>query len=66
MSALAAVGVPAAILVRVTTAGLTLTLVRSFRKEVRDRAEVEPTFERYLAYVLVLAVVLLIWLGGAT
>jgi hydrogenase-4 component B len=64
-----------------------------FPHEVRYRAEVEPTFERYiyrpllrgvirgagamrvlqagslhtyLAYVLVLAVVLLIWLGGAT
>lgn len=63
-----------------------------FPQEVRYRAEVEPTFERYiylplargvlrgaaamrvlqagslhtyLAYVLVLAVVLLIWLGGA-
>jgi hydrogenase-4 component B len=62
-----------------------------FPQEVRYRAEVEPTFERYiygpllrgiirgagamrvlqagslhayLAYVLVLAVVLLIWLGG--
>jgi hydrogenase-4 component B len=62
-----------------------------FPQEVRYRAEIEPTFERYvytpllravmgtakgmkvlqagslhayLAYVLVLAVVLLIWLGG--
>jgi hydrogenase-4 component B len=64
-----------------------------FPHEVRYRAEVEPTFERYvygplvrgvmltagamrvlqagslhtyLAYVLVLAVVLLVWLGGPT
>lgn len=64
-----------------------------FPHEVRYRAEIEPTFERYLygpllrgvlrmaagmkvlqagslhaylAYVLVLAVLLLIWLGGTT
>jgi len=64
-----------------------------FPHEVRYRAEIEPTFERYiyaplvrlvlrsasgmrvlqagslhtyLAYVLVLAVILLIWLGGTT
>jgi hydrogenase-4 component B len=64
-----------------------------FVHEVRYRAEIEPTFERYLyaplvrgvvrtaggmkvlqagslhaylAYVLVLAVILLIWLGGTT
>ena len=64
-----------------------------FVHEVRYRAEIEPTFERYLygpllrgvvrmaerdegaagrqpprvlAYVLVLAVILLMWLGGTT
>jgi hydrogenase-4 component B len=64
-----------------------------FPREVRYRATIEPTFERYvyqplvrgvlriaagmkgvqagslhayLAYVLVLAVILLIWLGGTT
>jgi hydrogenase-4 component B len=64
-----------------------------FPREVRYRAEIEPTFERYvyrpllravlraasgmkvlqagslhayLAYVLVLAVILLMWLGGPT
>jgi len=64
-----------------------------FPREVRYRAEIEPTFERYvygplaraalqtangmkvlqagslhayLAYVLVLAVILLWWLGGST
>ena len=64
-----------------------------FTREVRYRARIEPTFERYvyeplgrgvlrvaagmkglqagslhayLAYVLVLAVTLLIWLGGTT
>ena len=66
---------------------------RYFVHEVRYRAEIEPTFERYLyepllrsvvrmasamrvlqagslhaylAYVLVLAVILLMWLGGTT
>jgi hypothetical protein len=50
MLALAAVGVPAALVVRLVTIGATLLFARL----------------AYLAYVLVLGVLLLIWLGGTT